>query len=331
MEKNKYFLEIKSQQLKLVRLFFLFAIILGSFLFFGAGKTNAAEPVPDTTPPTVTNFAIPATAASLTVSISFFTATDDMGVTGYKLTETADTPLPGDSGWTGTEPASYTFASAGAKTLYAWAKDAAGNVSGSLNDSVTITLPVSNVAQEEEDYDNLEISKVKYSVINNNQIKITFKTNNDSKGTAKFGANRSLKQKKKESQNKKSHSIKLKNLAPGVKYFFRLSAKDEYDQSERTKIYSITLPKATASTPVVKNTAARSNGAAPSSQDQENQNKPVPQVSLPLEQNNNDTSNQTKENTDPVKSPSGDNGASRNAEPQLQKNVFKWWNPFTWF
>ena len=35
----------------------------------------------------------------------------------------------------------YAFASEGTKTLYGWAKDAAGNVSASLSDTVTITLP----------------------------------------------------------------------------------------------------------------------------------------------------------------------------------------------
>jgi hypothetical protein len=36
-------------------------------------------------------------------------------------------------------PTGYTFASAGAKTLYAWAKDAAGNVSNSRSASITLT------------------------------------------------------------------------------------------------------------------------------------------------------------------------------------------------
>jgi hypothetical protein len=95
----------------------------------------------DTTPPLVMAFVIPATSASLTVPITTFTATDLVGVTGYILTEAANpAPAAGAAGWTGTAPATYTFASAGAKTLYAWAKDAAGNVSTSLNASVAITL-----------------------------------------------------------------------------------------------------------------------------------------------------------------------------------------------
>jgi len=119
----------------------------------GDGFTNIAEinartfpgdatsfPV-DSTAPIVTAFTIPATAAALTVTITTFTATDAVGVTGYLLTESATAPAAGAAGWTATAPASYTFASAGSNTLYAWAKDAAGNVSASLNASVVITLP----------------------------------------------------------------------------------------------------------------------------------------------------------------------------------------------
>ena len=97
--------------------------------------------VADVTAPVVTAFTIPATASSLTLAISSFTASDSTGVTGYLLTESSTAPSAGAAGWTASVPASYTFASAGSKTLYAWAKDAAGNVSSSINRSVTISLP----------------------------------------------------------------------------------------------------------------------------------------------------------------------------------------------
>ena len=96
--------------------------------------------LPDTTVPTMSGFSIPATSTSLTVSITTFTATDNVAVTGFIVTETATAPAAAAAGWSATAPANYTFATAGAKTLYAWAKDAAGNVSASLSASVTITL-----------------------------------------------------------------------------------------------------------------------------------------------------------------------------------------------
>jgi hypothetical protein len=94
----------------------------------------------DTTPPTVTSFAIPASYTSLTVPINSFTATDDVGVTGYIITESATTPTASASGWSATAQVSYTFTTAGSKTLYAWAKDAASHVSLSRSATVTITL-----------------------------------------------------------------------------------------------------------------------------------------------------------------------------------------------
>jgi len=97
----------------------------------------------DTVPPTVTSFSIPSTASSLTISITSFTATDNVGATGYILTESATAPSALATGWSATSPTTYTFASAGTKRLYAWAKDAAGNVSAGVSDTATIALPVS--------------------------------------------------------------------------------------------------------------------------------------------------------------------------------------------
>jgi len=101
--------------------------------------------IPDTTPPTVA-FVLPAGSNTAVAGISTFTATDDVAVTGYLLTETATPPTAGDTGWSGTPPVSYTFSGltegvATPKTLYAWAKDAAGNVSAELSATVTITIP----------------------------------------------------------------------------------------------------------------------------------------------------------------------------------------------
>jgi peptidoglycan hydrolase-like protein with peptidoglycan-binding domain len=97
----------------------------------------------DTTSPTVTAISIPSTSDSLTISISSFTATDNTAVTGYKITESSTAPTWNVSGWSLSAPTTYTFSSAGSKTLYAWAKDAAGNISASLQDTVTITFPSS--------------------------------------------------------------------------------------------------------------------------------------------------------------------------------------------
>ena len=56
-----------------------------------------------------TTFTIPATASELTVAISSFTATDNVGVTGYMVTESAAAPAASTAGWSATAPASYTL------------------------------------------------------------------------------------------------------------------------------------------------------------------------------------------------------------------------------
>lgn len=95
--------------------------------------------IPETTPPVITSFLVPGSSTNLTVPITTFTATDKSGVTGYLLNETAVAPAPDAAGWVATAPSSYTFTSEGnTKTLYAWAKDAAGNVSTSSSAQVLV-------------------------------------------------------------------------------------------------------------------------------------------------------------------------------------------------
>ena len=103
-------------------------------------SASVAITLTDTTAPNVTAFTTPTTSSSLTVPITSLTATDNFAVTGYLVNESATAPSPVAAGWSATVPASYTFTTSGIKTLYAWAKDAAGNVSTSRASSVTIAL-----------------------------------------------------------------------------------------------------------------------------------------------------------------------------------------------
>lgn len=95
----------------------------------------------DVSAPILNSISVPATSTSLTVAVSGLSATDNNGVTGYLLTESAVVPTAGNSGWSATAPTSYTFSSVGNKTLYAWAKDSVGNISAFRMATVTVTLP----------------------------------------------------------------------------------------------------------------------------------------------------------------------------------------------
>ncbi len=110
-----------------------------------------AETIPaaDGSAPVVTSFSLPATASSLTVPVTSVKASDDIAVTGYLLTESvASRPAASASGWAAVPPGSHTFSGAGVRTLYAWARDGAGNVSNALGRSVTITLPKATAAMQ---------------------------------------------------------------------------------------------------------------------------------------------------------------------------------------
>ena len=96
----------------------------------------------DTILPVITAFTVPATCNGLVLPITLFTATDNVGVTGYLVNQSPLKPAASNPGWTATAPTSITFAVAGVKNLYGWVKDAAGNVSAAVHDTVTVTVPV---------------------------------------------------------------------------------------------------------------------------------------------------------------------------------------------
>lgn len=100
-------------------------------------------------------------SASVTLALS---ATDNTGVTGYFAAETAAAPASTDAGWIViSASASYSAdvsyalsAGTGTKTVYVWFKDAAGNVSNYMSDSII----VSNTAYEIEPNNDFSTAQV---------------------------------------------------------------------------------------------------------------------------------------------------------------------------
>ncbi len=102
----------------------------------------------DTTAPSSSSVSINSGASSTTSTSVTLTlsATDNVGVTGYYASETSTTPSASASGWTTitsatsySATASFTLSSgSGTKTVYVWFKDAAGNVSARISDSITL-------------------------------------------------------------------------------------------------------------------------------------------------------------------------------------------------
>lgn len=100
----------------------------------------------DVIPPVVTAFGLPAESASLTVAVGSFTAQDNVAVTGYCITQNSS---PAGCTWSAAPPAGYTFAPGTANgwyTLYAFARDAAGNSSSSSAAMVSLALQQQQLA-----------------------------------------------------------------------------------------------------------------------------------------------------------------------------------------
>ncbi len=151
---------------------------------------SAAVSITDSIVPTISVFTLPATSTSLTVTGIGITAADNIGVAGYYLSESSVKPLASAAGWLTVKPVSYTFGSLGAKTLYLWVKDGAGNVSSSLSDAVMITIATTSNILLNGNFESGHINWVEYcsdgslnSIIASN----AGSGNNGSSGYAVFG------------------------------------------------------------------------------------------------------------------------------------------------
>ena len=106
---------------------------------------------PDTTAPTGSvSGASYTNLSTVTLTLS---ATDSVGVIGYYVSDSSTTPSASASGWTSitsttsySGTVSYSLSSGeGSKTIYAWYKDAAGNVSSTANATITLDTTVPTV------------------------------------------------------------------------------------------------------------------------------------------------------------------------------------------
>ncbi len=127
-------------------------------------KAGEIEQIADVTAPVISSFSIPSTSESLIVPVNV-TASDNVAVTGWKLGETSTAPLAGDQDWVTSAPAEFAFSSEGVKTLYAWAKDAEGNISASANGTVTISIEDEKTVTPEEDEKTVTPDSTEYVTI----------------------------------------------------------------------------------------------------------------------------------------------------------------------
>lgn len=111
------------------------------------GDLTLGPPAPDTSAPdctiSINDGAVNTNSSSVTLTLS---ATDNVGVTDYYLSANATVPSASDTGWVSVVSTAnynarvpFTLNSGdGSKTVYVWYKDAAGNISTTASDSITL-------------------------------------------------------------------------------------------------------------------------------------------------------------------------------------------------
>ena len=122
--------------------------ILYAWVKDGAGNisvSKSATVAKDMTPPTISTFSttVASFGGSAIIPISLI-ATDNVGVTGYYLSTVATAPLASATGWSAAAPTTYAVSGTSNVVVYAWAKDAMGNVSAKA--TLTITAITDTVA-----------------------------------------------------------------------------------------------------------------------------------------------------------------------------------------
>jgi alpha-tubulin suppressor-like RCC1 family protein len=103
----------------------------------------------DSIKPVVSAFTIPLLHNKLTIPISTFTATDNIGINGYLITTTATVPSASDANWSPTLPSTFTFPPttlSGDYILYAWVKDAGDNISTTISAPTKLDLDVPTIS-----------------------------------------------------------------------------------------------------------------------------------------------------------------------------------------
>lgn len=93
-------------------------------------------PPTDITPPSCSVFTLSTPSTSLSVPVAVLTCSDNVGVTGYYWSESSNPPAIGAT-WQA-KPTSITVGGLGLRTVYLWARDAAGNISASRQATVHV-------------------------------------------------------------------------------------------------------------------------------------------------------------------------------------------------
>lgn len=182
----------------------------------------------------------------------------------YKVTNDNEGNLSGyawgeNIGWVNFAPANggVHINSAGEFSGYAWSENTGWIVFNCQDIDVcavsdfkvrTTWLPLSIRNQnesDEEEQEGVEVSDVHYSSTDTT-IVINWETNHNADGHIRWGKDKNLEKEKNDNENEKKHRMVLRNLDPDTEYYFRIKSTDGNDNSDSSKIYSVSTKKMSA-------------------------------------------------------------------------------------
>ncbi|GFO67713.1 hypothetical protein GMLC_12920 [Geomonas limicola] len=194
----------------------------------GAGAPSAASNTvtpADATAPAVYLLGIPGalqaadSASTVSVPVLAILAHDNVGITGYQVSTSSAKPAAGAAGWTPTAPASLDIpATPGIHQLYAFAKDAAGNVSDAAGAQV-ILVPVDTTPP-------VIISGPTVTLIRDSFAVIEWQTSESATGALSFGQSFPLTGTQTEGNYGINHSLTVSGLTADTTYFASVTATD---------------------------------------------------------------------------------------------------------
>lgn len=208
------------------------ATLSSDVLFSDAGTT---KPISDSIPPVISSIRLgtSASSTSLTVPVSELIATDNIGVTGYLLTEATSTPSISNPNWKTSIPTTYTFTATGTKTVYAWTRDAIGNISSSKSASISIVNPGTDLTPP-------TISSVTVTPLAAGAA-ITWKTNEAANSIVSYGSSTPNGFRAVSSTFSTSHNVTISDLSPGATYQLTVSSADESGNSQTSAVYTVSI------------------------------------------------------------------------------------------
>jgi hypothetical protein len=99
---------------------------------------DSGDPPADEEPPLITRFTLTSGTPTMDPAIAFdLEGRDNVAVSAWLVNESDAVPAVDDAAWSDSRPTAYTLSSGyGMKTVYAWAKDAGGNISDPASISI---------------------------------------------------------------------------------------------------------------------------------------------------------------------------------------------------